>query len=112
MRFAHISRRQAEAMTDEPDWDDVFAVQDVQEGAVMRGEHEDLRRSAEMDRLLQDVEHKLVTAQRIEAGRQRVNATDRQSPRRLRRRAGRTVLRSLPGRVPASVLVEVDSEAA
>jgi hypothetical protein len=109
MRSAYVTRRQAEAMTDGFDMEDVFA---VQEAVSMRFEREELRRAAEVDRLLQDVEHKLVTAQRIEADRQRLNASDQQSPRRSRRRTDRVALRSLPMRLPVSVLTDLDSEAA
>lgn len=107
MRSAHITRRQAEAMTDGLDTDDVFA---VQEEVFMRSERVELERSAETDRLLEQFERELIAAQRAEQARLRVVATGQQGPRRSRRRADRVMLRSLPSRLPMAEVL--DGEAA
>jgi parvulin-like peptidyl-prolyl isomerase len=76
----------------------------------MSSDRAELERSAELDRMLEELDRELIAAERTEAARLLVNVTDQRSPRRSRRRAGRSVLRSLPVRLSPSELGE--SEAA
>lgn len=99
MRSAHITRRQAEAMTEGLDTDDVLA---VQEEVSMRFEREQVRFSAEVDQLLQDVEHKLVASEKIATGQMRYGTQrQRDNVQRSRRRSDKVALRRLPTRVAA-----------
>jgi hypothetical protein len=63
MRSAHITRRQAEALLDGLDTDDVFA---VQEEVVMSSDRAELERSAELDRMLEELDRELIAAERTE----------------------------------------------
>lgn len=110
MRSAHITRRQAEALTDGLDTDDTD-VSAVQEEVPMRFEREELRRKAEVDQLLQDVEHKLVTAHKIATGQQQYGTARRLAGvQQARRRSDKVALRRLPTR--ASDFADIDGEAA
>ncbi|MCU1685762.1 MAG: hypothetical protein JWQ81_6501 [Amycolatopsis sp.] len=92
MRSAHITtRRQAEGSFSVFDAD----VSDLQEYvATFYDTYE-----PSIDQLVEEIDRELAAGRRAESARRLIDLTDRQTPRRTHRRAGRAALRSLPTRV-------------
>jgi class 3 adenylate cyclase len=106
MRSAHTTRRHLEASFDGLDVD-VFALQDVAAPLL-----DDLAGDAvgeeerEIDALIASVDRELAAEAEAAITRVTHSFTDARSAHRTSRRAGRTVLRSLPSRIDDVVQVE------
>ncbi|MEU4672441.1 hypothetical protein AB0F91_31810 [Amycolatopsis sp. NPDC023774] len=97
MRSAHISRRQAEAAFDGTDEFDVLAVQDAAARASDRRDLEDAAEELEL----------YLAATEVAAMHDFLHDfRDQRGAGRRQRRAGRTVLRSLPVRAQATRAIE------
>jgi hypothetical protein len=105
MRTAHITRRQAEALADVMDAD----VSAVQEHAVLSFERAEIESDEHLDHLAQDVDMELTADEHEAMLRFLHDFTDCQSAHRTRRRAGREVLRSLPGQIVPSAAAEIEA---
>ncbi|MEV0065377.1 hypothetical protein [Amycolatopsis sp. NPDC050768] len=90
MRFAHITRRDAEAQLDGFDYDDVSVVQEASAFAFDRSE---LVWDEAFDHAAQDVELELTLAEQAEAAAFLASESNQNRAARGRRRAGRTALR-------------------
>lgn len=113
MRAAHVTRRQAEALLDGFDTDDVLPVQAVQQEIAMWREREQLRESAEVDRLLLEAEHKLASEQKIVAGQHTFGwRSSRRSRQPERHRPETVTLRKLPPREVSTDPLDSDGRAA
>lgn len=96
MRSAHITRRQAEASFDGLDAD----VSAVQAAAVIGLDYLDTTgEEREIDALIASVDRELAAEAETAIARVTHSFTDARSAHRTSRRAGRTVLRSLPARI-------------
>jgi hypothetical protein len=106
MRFAHITRRDAEAQLDGVEFDDVSAVQDASATFFDRVE---LAFDEAFDHAAQDVELVLTLAEQVEAAAFLASESNQRRAARSRRRTGRTTLRQS---FPVSALVPAEGEAA
>jgi hypothetical protein len=113
MRSAHTNRRQLEASFDVLDVD-VFAL-DNTEGPTLNDLVSDLAgdvvcaEEREIDALIASVDRELAAEAETAIARVTHSFTDARSAHRTSRRAGRTVLRSLPARIEDT---HTDAEAA
>jgi hypothetical protein len=97
MRSAHISRRSAEFAYDGTDEFDVLA---VQESAALAFDR------LELDTAVEKIELSLTAAELAAMNDYLHDFRDQRGAGRRQRRAGRTVLRSLPTRAPVARVVE------
>lgn len=103
MESAPTPKRQVREVLDLATDPDISAVQ----------KEEDMRREREeIDRLIQEVDRELAAEERSAAVRLTHSYTDQRRVQRARRRAEHVALRSLPTRLDAVELAELDGEAA